>query len=105
MQVLFIHALQRSSDVVKAEKVLAIHNEELRRLNKKLKSTQGFRNYKLLLDLQQKRKNRIANLQSMAATLAGRMKQLQPSGWKDFLQVSFCLRPRRLEYIYCSLIR
>lgn len=84
----------RSSGVVKAEEVLALHNEELEKLNKKLKSTQGFRKYKLLLDLQQKRKNRIANLQSTAATLASRMKQLQPSGWKDFLQVSLYLHSR-----------
>lgn len=77
--------------MMKAEKLLAMHNEELAKLNKKLKLTQGFRKYKLLLDLQQKRKDRIANLQTMASTLASRMKQLQPSGWKDFLQVSVCL--------------
>lgn len=92
-------SLQKSSVVVKAEKVLVIHDEELEKLNKKLKLTQGFRKYKLLLDLQQKRKDRIANLQSTASTLANRMKQLQPSGWKDFLQVSFCFHSKFL-YMY-----
>ncbi|KAG0628562.1 hypothetical protein M758_1G035800 [Ceratodon purpureus] len=78
---------QKSSDVVKAEKVFANTNEDLVKLNKKLKLTQGYRKYKLLLDLQQKRKNKIANLQSTASSIDSRMKQLQPSGWKDFLQV------------------
>jgi len=89
---------------VKAEKVLAIHNEELEKLNKKLKLTQGFRKYKLLLDLEQKRKDRIANLQSTASNLASRMKQLQPSGWKDFLQVRFCFHSKALKYILYRLI-
>lgn len=97
-------SLQRSPDVMKAEKVFAMQNEGLEKLNKMLKLTQGFRKYKLLLDLHQKRKEKIANLLSTASTLACRMKQLQPSGWKDFLQVSFCLHSKSLHYILCGLM-
>uniref|UniRef100_A0A7I4APM1 Uncharacterized protein n=1 Tax=Physcomitrium patens TaxID=3218 RepID=A0A7I4APM1_PHYPA len=83
---------QGSSDLVNAEKTLANHKEDVVKLTKKLKQTQGYRKYKLLLDLQQKRRKKITNLKSTASDIANRMKDLRPSEWQDFLHVMSVLQ-------------
>lgn len=98
-----ISTLQGSSDLVNAEKTLANHKEDVVKLTKKLKQTQGYRKYKLLLDLQQKRRKKITNLKSTASDIANRMKDLRPSEWQDFLHVSFGLC-FRFMYVFLYII-
>lgn len=77
--------MQGSPDLVEAELLLKRQQTELSVLEKKLKS-KGYRDYKLLVDIQQKQSLKLSKLQSKATELATQMKQLQSSGWKEFLQ-------------------
>lgn len=93
--------MQGSPDLVEAELLLKQQQTELSVLEKKLKS-KGYRDYKLLVDIQQKQSLRMSKLQSRATELATQMKQLQSSGWKEFLQAR-AIAATYINYLKCSI--
>jgi hypothetical protein len=84
---LTLEHLQVSLDLVKAERVLLDQRKEASKLRKKLKGTQGYRESRKLLDLQRARLDKLKRTKAKANRIATRISKMQPSGWKEFLQV------------------
>uniref|UniRef100_A0A166E9W8 Helicase ATP-binding domain-containing protein n=1 Tax=Daucus carota subsp. sativus TaxID=79200 RepID=A0A166E9W8_DAUCS len=58
------------------------------RLKKKITRTEGFREYKKILDMTKFTMEKIRRLKSRSKRLINRIEQIEPSGWKEFQQVS-----------------
>ncbi|GER32299.1 helicase [Striga asiatica] len=58
------------------------------RLKKKIARTEGFKEYKKILDVAKFTEEKIRRLNVRSRRLATRIEQIEPSGWKEFLQIS-----------------
>ncbi|XP_042049039.1 DExH-box ATP-dependent RNA helicase DExH15 chloroplastic-like [Salvia splendens] len=58
------------------------------RLKKKIARTEGFREYKKILDTAKFNEEKIRRLKARSLRLSTRIEQIEPSGWKEFLQIS-----------------
>ncbi|EPS65229.1 increased size exclusion limit 2, partial [Genlisea aurea] len=58
------------------------------RLKKRIARSEGFREYKKILDDAKFVEEKIRRLKSRARRLTTRIEQIEPSGWKEFLQIS-----------------
>ncbi|KAL1550934.1 DExH-box ATP-dependent RNA helicase DExH15 chloroplastic [Salvia divinorum] len=58
------------------------------RLKKKIARTEGFREYKKILDIAKFNEEKIRRLKARSLRLSTRLEQIEPSGWKEFLQIS-----------------
>ncbi|CAK9235184.1 unnamed protein product [Sphagnum troendelagicum] len=76
-----------SLDLVKAERRLSDQRKLVSKLRKQLRATQGHRETKLLMGLQKMQIEKISRLQAKTARISARISQMQPTGWKEFLQV------------------
>ncbi|KAB2624647.1 DEAD-box ATP-dependent RNA helicase ISE2 [Pyrus ussuriensis x Pyrus communis] len=65
------------------------------RLKKKISRTQGFREYKKIVDMAKFTEEKIKRLKSRARRLTNRIEQIEPSGWKEFLQISNVIHETR----------
>lgn len=57
------------------------------RLKKKIARTEGFREYKKIIDVAKFTEDKIRRLKARSRRLVTRIEQIEPSGWKEFLQV------------------
>lgn len=57
------------------------------RLKKKIARTEGFREYKKIVDMAKFTEEKIKRLKARSLRLINRIEQIEPSGWKEFLQV------------------
>lgn len=57
-------------------------------LKKKLISTKGFKEYKKIMDMTNFTKEKITRLETRSSRLIRRIQQIEPSGWKEFVQIS-----------------
>lgn len=57
------------------------------RLKKRIARTEGFRVYKAIIKAAQFTEEKIERLKSRSQRLTNRIEQIEPSGWKEFLQV------------------
>lgn len=79
--------------------MLLTQRKEVAKLRKKLKLTQGHEESKIVVGLQKQRLEKLQWLRSKAARISTRINQMQPSGWKEFLQVLLCpLLPLKITY-------
>ncbi|KAM7250800.1 hypothetical protein ACFE04_022683 [Oxalis oulophora] len=74
------------------------------RLKKKISRTQGFKEYKKILDSTKFTEEKIKRLKSRSMRLTNRIEQIEPSGWKEFMQISNVLHEVRALDINTSLI-
>ncbi|KAK6139263.1 hypothetical protein DH2020_026987 [Rehmannia glutinosa] len=58
------------------------------RLKKKIARTEGFREYKKIIDVAKFTEEKIRRLKARSRRLVTRIEQIEPSGWKEFLQIS-----------------
>lgn len=58
------------------------------RLKKRIGRTQGFREYKKIIDMAKLTAEKIKRLEARSSHLVNRIERIEPSGWKEFLQVS-----------------
>ncbi|GFP91556.1 dead-box ATP-dependent RNA helicase ise2 chloroplastic [Phtheirospermum japonicum] len=58
------------------------------RLKKKITRTEGFREYKKIIDVAKFTEEKIRRLKARSRRLVTRIEQIEPSGWKEFLQIS-----------------
>ncbi|KAG8366232.1 hypothetical protein BUALT_Bualt17G0055100 [Buddleja alternifolia] len=58
------------------------------RLKKKIARSEGFREYKKILDVAKFTEEKIRRLKTRSRRLVTRIEQIEPSGWKEFLQIS-----------------
>ncbi|KAI5352505.1 hypothetical protein L3X38_005396 [Prunus dulcis] len=65
------------------------------RLKKKISRTQGFREYKKIVDMAKFTEEKIKRLKGRSRRLTNRIEQIEPSGWKEFLQISNVIHETR----------
>ncbi|KAF9623252.1 hypothetical protein IFM89_000741 [Coptis chinensis] len=65
------------------------------RLKKKIARTEGFREYKKIIDMATFTREKIERLKARSTRLLGRIQQIEPSGWKEFLQISQVIHEAR----------
>ncbi|WOL06650.1 DExH-box ATP-dependent RNA helicase DExH15 chloroplastic isoform X1 [Canna indica] len=75
------------------------HYKEQRRkvsqLKKKITNTKGFKEFKKIIDATKFTKERIERLNSRSNRLSKRIAQIEPTGWKEFLQISKVIQETR----------
>ncbi|KAL5722386.1 DExH-box ATP-dependent RNA helicase DExH15 chloroplastic [Ranunculus cassubicifolius] len=74
------------------------------RLKKKIGRTEGFREYKKIIDTANFIREKIKRLEARSARLASRIEQIEPSGWKEFLQISQVIHEARALDINTHMI-
>ncbi|XP_071696305.1 DExH-box ATP-dependent RNA helicase DExH15 chloroplastic [Rutidosis leptorrhynchoides] len=57
-------------------------------LKKRIARTEGFKEYKKIVDVARFTEEKIRRLKARSTRLMTRLEQIEPSGWKEFLQVS-----------------
>ncbi|XP_028754322.1 DExH-box ATP-dependent RNA helicase DExH15 chloroplastic-like [Neltuma alba] len=65
------------------------------RLRKKISRTGGFKEYKKIIDKAKFTEDKIKRLKTRSKRLINRIEQIEPSGWKEFLQVSNVIHETR----------
>ncbi|KAG9456738.1 hypothetical protein H6P81_001246 [Aristolochia fimbriata] len=65
------------------------------RLKKKITSTDGFKEFKKIIDKTNFTKEKIKRLVARSERLVSRIEQIEPSGWKEFLQISNVIHEAR----------
>ncbi|KAK1316011.1 hypothetical protein QJS10_CPA05g01862 [Acorus calamus] len=65
------------------------------RLKKKITGTKGFKEFKRIIDLANFKKEKIERLKIREKRLTIRIEQIEPSGWKEFLQISNVIQEAR----------
>ncbi|KAK8643558.1 hypothetical protein V6N13_012847 [Hibiscus sabdariffa] len=65
------------------------------RLKKNIARTEGFREYKKILDTAKFTEEKIKRLKARSNHLINRMEKIEPSGWKEFLQISNVIHETR----------
>ncbi|XP_020578336.1 DExH-box ATP-dependent RNA helicase DExH15 chloroplastic isoform X2 [Phalaenopsis equestris] len=65
------------------------------RLKKKLTNTKGFKEFKSVLDMVNFNNEKIRRLETKSHRLTKRIEQIEPSGWKEFLQISKVIQETR----------
>lgn len=65
------------------------------RLKKKIARTEGFREYKKILGMAKFTEDKIKRLKARSNHLINRMEKIEPSGWKEFLQISNVIHETR----------
>ena len=61
------------------------------RLKKKIARTEGFREYKKIIDMTKFIEEKIKRLKARSNRLISRIEQIEPSGWKEFMQVKLMI--------------
>lgn len=61
------------------------------RLKKRIARTEGFKEYKKIIDSAKFTEEKIRRLKVRSKRLIGRIEQIEPTGWKEFLQVYYYL--------------
>lgn len=57
-------------------------------MKKTIKSTKGFKEFQKIIDMRNFTKEKIERLEARSRRLTRRIKQIEPTGWKEFLQVT-----------------
>lgn len=57
------------------------------RLKKKITNTKGFKEFKKIIDMRNFTKEKIERLEARSRRLTRRLEQIEPTGWREFLQV------------------
>lgn len=65
------------------------------RLKKKISRSEGFKEYKRIIDIAKFTAEKIKRLEARSRRLINRIEQIEPSGWKDFLQISNVIHKAR----------
>jgi hypothetical protein len=60
-------------------------------LKKTIKSTKGFKEFQKIIDIRNFTKEKIERLEARSRRLTRRIRQIEPTGWKEFLQVTMHL--------------
>ncbi|KAL1317333.1 hypothetical protein HN51_069404 [Arachis hypogaea] len=65
------------------------------RLKKKISRTEGYKEYSKVIDAVKFTEEKIRRLQNRSKRLTNRIEQIEPSGWKEFMQVSNVIHETR----------
>lgn len=87
--------LQNSQPYKDAIEQYKEQRNKVSRLKKKIARTNGFKEYKKILDIAKFTEDKIKRLKTRAKRLINRIQQIEPSGWKEFMQVSNVIHETR----------
>ncbi|CAL5019494.1 unnamed protein product [Urochloa decumbens] len=73
-------------------------------LKKTIKSTKGFKEFQKIIDMRNFTKEKIERLEARSRRLTRRIKQIEPTGWKEFLQISRVIQEARALDINTQVI-
>ncbi|RLM78407.1 DEAD-box ATP-dependent RNA helicase ISE2, chloroplastic [Panicum miliaceum] len=73
-------------------------------LKKTIKSTKGFKEFQKIIDMRNFTKEKIERLEARSRRLTRRIKQIEPTGWKEFLQISKVIQEARALDINTQVI-
>lgn len=65
-------------------------------MKKKISRTEGFKEYKKIVDVAKYNQEKIRRLEARSKRLISRIEQIEPSGWKEFVKVM-------KQFFYCLL--
>ncbi|KAK4765570.1 hypothetical protein SAY86_026660 [Trapa natans] len=74
------------------------------RLKKKISRTEGFREYQKVVDMSKFTEEKIKRLKTRSKRLTNRIEQIEPSGWKEFLQISDVIHETRALDVNTNVI-
>ncbi|KAF8775958.1 hypothetical protein HU200_004093 [Digitaria exilis] len=73
-------------------------------LKKTIKNTKGFKEFQKIIDMRNFTKEKIERLEARSRRLTRRIKQIEPTGWKEFLQISNVIQEARALDINTQVI-
>ncbi|XVF84866.1 hypothetical protein PTKIN_Ptkin17bG0073600 [Pterospermum kingtungense] len=88
-------ALHMSQEYIESVERYKEQRNKVARLKKKIARTEGFREYKKILDMAKFTEDKIKRLKARSNHLINRMEQIEPSGWKEFMQISNVIHESR----------
>ncbi|XP_047324710.1 DExH-box ATP-dependent RNA helicase DExH15 chloroplastic [Impatiens glandulifera] len=74
------------------------------RLKKRIVRTEGFKEYRKILDMTKFTEEKIERLKARSSRLLNRIEQIEPSGWREFMQVSNVIHEARALDINMHMI-
>ncbi|XP_020187629.1 DExH-box ATP-dependent RNA helicase DExH15 chloroplastic [Aegilops tauschii subsp. strangulata] len=83
------------------------HKQQRRKvsqLKKTIRSTKGFREFQKIIDMRNFTKEKIERLEARSRRLTRRIMQIEPTGWKEFLQISNVIQEARVLDINTQVI-
>lgn len=87
--------LQLSQAYIDAVECYKTQRNKVARLKKRIARTEGFREYKKIIDMAKLAEEKIRHLKARSDRLISRMQKIEPSGWKEFLQISNVIHETR----------
>ncbi|KAF3656151.1 DEAD-box ATP-dependent RNA helicase ISE2, chloroplastic [Capsicum annuum] len=87
--------LQLSQAYNDAVKCYKDQRNKVSRLNKRITYTKGYKEYKKIMDSAKFTEEKIQRLKVRSKRLIARIEQIEPTGWKEFLQVSNVIHESR----------
>lgn len=87
---------QEHQDAVECHKQ---QRKKVSQLKKTIRSTKGFKEFQKIIDMRNFTKEKIERLEARSRRLTRRIRQIEPTGWKEFLQVSM-----QLVYMFDELL-
>ncbi|XP_077237907.1 DEAD/DEAH box helicase [Tasmannia lanceolata] len=87
--------LQMSAEYHDAVQCYKEQRSKVSRLKKKITGTKGFKEFKKIIDVTKFTKEKIKRLKARSDRLNSRIEQIEPSGWKEFLQISNVIHEAR----------
>ncbi|XP_059655972.1 DExH-box ATP-dependent RNA helicase DExH15 chloroplastic [Cornus florida] len=96
--------LQFSREYHEAVECYKDQRNKVSRLKKKIARTEGFREYKKIIDMAKFSEDKIRRLKARSNRLISRIEQIEPSGWKEFLQISNVIHETRALDINTQMI-
>ncbi|KAI4328322.1 hypothetical protein L6164_020684 [Bauhinia variegata] len=87
--------LQKSQAYIDAIERYKEQRNKVSRLKKKIARSEGFKEYKKIIDMAKFTEEKIKRLRTRSKRLTNRIEQIEPSGWKEFLQVSNVIHETR----------
>ncbi|XVE84976.1 hypothetical protein DITRI_Ditri17bG0054800 [Diplodiscus trichospermus] len=87
--------LHMSPEYIESVEHYKEQRNKVARLKKMIARTEGFREYKKILDMAKFTEEKIKRLKARSNHLMNRMEQIEPSGWKEFLQISNVIHETR----------
>lgn len=87
--------LQMSEPYYDAVERYKEQRNKVARLKKKIARSKGFKEYKKIIDMTKFTEEKIKRLKTRSKRLTNRIEQIEPSGWKEFVQISNVIHETR----------
>uniref|UniRef100_A0A0E0FU16 Helicase ATP-binding domain-containing protein n=1 Tax=Oryza nivara TaxID=4536 RepID=A0A0E0FU16_ORYNI len=92
---------QEHQDAVECHKQ---QRKKVSQLKKTIRSTKGFKEFQKIIDMRNFTKEKIERLEARSRRLTRRIRQIEPTGWKEFLQISKVIQEARALDINTQVI-